>query len=174
MKYIGKTVLVTGGGSDPKSEVVGFGFQIAEDLFVNGANVVIIGRHKERLEDAAQRIGQHEGGTLHYFVCDISDEARVARVFEEIGPVYGLVNNAAINLSRTNTLDTKLDDLRRMIEVNYVGAFICSQSVLRQMVEQGEGSIVNVSSVGGDYPFANMSPYCLMKAGMEMLALSDA
>lgn len=175
MKYAGKTVLITGGGSDPQSNVVGFGFQIAEDLFLSGANVVIVGRHQERLEDAFRRITQDKrGGTLHYFVCDISNEERVAEVFAEIGPVYGLVNNAAINLSRTNTLETRLDDFRKMIEVNYVGAFICSQNALRQMTKHGGGSIVNVSSVGGGYPFANMSPYCSMKAAMEMLALSDA
>jgi NAD(P)-dependent dehydrogenase (short-subunit alcohol dehydrogenase family) len=80
--------------------------------------------------------------------CDVTDEAAVADVFERIGPVDVLVNNAGVSAS-ADVARTTLDDWRTQIDVNATGAFLCTRAVLAGMRERDGGRIVTVASTAG-------------------------
>jgi NAD(P)-dependent dehydrogenase (short-subunit alcohol dehydrogenase family) len=106
-RFSDKVVVVTGGGS-------GIGLQIARDLHAQGASVHILGRNMEKLEKAKGSISP-AGSRFYCHQCDISDHQRVRSVFTSIkvtsGRISGLVNNAAINLSRERYTSHRLPRL---------------------------------------------------------------
>jgi len=177
-RFIGKTVIVTGGGT-------GIGKRVFKDLYDEGASVHILGRRLEKLLEARRAASDptaSDDGRFFCYECDVSDDRRVGEVFDQIkdstGPAYGLVNNAAINPSRNEITETELEDWRATLEVNLTGAFNCSKAAVEQMLEGGKGSIVNISSVGGLKAFRTRTSYNASKFGMigltESLALDYA
>jgi NAD(P)-dependent dehydrogenase (short-subunit alcohol dehydrogenase family) len=83
--------------------------------------------------------------------CDVTDEAAVAAMFEQIQrdqPVDVLVNNAGVS-SSAPLARTSLDDWRAQMDVNATGAFLCTRAVLPSMLERGSGRIVTVASTAG-------------------------
>ena len=81
---------------------------------------------------------------------DVTDEAAVARVFGEIGPVDVLVNNAGIS-SSAPIKRLELDDWRAVMDVNATGAFLCTRAVLPGMLERDRGRIVTVASLASHH-----------------------
>ena len=81
-------------------------------------------------------------------VCDVTDEGQVEALFERLGPIDVLVNNAGIAVSAP-LRRTTLADWRRHLDVNATGAFLCTRAVLGPMLERGRGRIVTVASVAG-------------------------
>jgi NAD(P)-dependent dehydrogenase (short-subunit alcohol dehydrogenase family) len=77
--------------------------------------------------------------------CDVTDEAQVEAVFDRIGPVDVLVNNAGVS-SSADLVRTTLADWRAQIDVNATGAFLCTRAALGAMAERGSGRIVTVAS----------------------------
>ncbi len=170
-RFSGKSVVVTGGGS-------GIGLQIAKDLYSEGAVVHILGRNLEKLERAKKDIASADDSRAFSHSCDISDYERVLEVFSSIeqisGNVYGLVNNAAVNPSRNDIVRTSCQDWMTTLNVNLTGAFNCSKAAIEQMLAAGEGSIVNISSVGGLNPFRTRTSYNTSKFGLIGLTESMA
>jgi NAD(P)-dependent dehydrogenase (short-subunit alcohol dehydrogenase family) len=80
--------------------------------------------------------------------CDVTDEAQVTEVFERIGPVDVLVNNAGVSAS-ADLARTTLDDWRGQVDVNATGAFLCTRAVLPGMRERDRGRVVTVASTAG-------------------------
>jgi NAD(P)-dependent dehydrogenase (short-subunit alcohol dehydrogenase family) len=80
--------------------------------------------------------------------CDVTDERQVADVFDGIGPVDVLVNNAGVSAS-ADVARTTLDDWRAQVDVNATGAFLCTRAVLPGMRERDRGRIVTVASTAG-------------------------
>jgi NAD(P)-dependent dehydrogenase (short-subunit alcohol dehydrogenase family) len=80
--------------------------------------------------------------------CDVTNEDRVAEVFERIGDVDVLVNNAGVSAS-ADLARTTLDDWRAQVGVNATGAFLCTRAVLPGMRERDRGRIVTVASTAG-------------------------
>lgn len=167
-----KIIIVTGGAT-------GIGYAAAKQCYDEGAVVGILGRRVEKLQQAAAEIDSSEGtNRIFYRCCDISKEADVRKTFrnikEEYGLVYGLVNNAGINPSRTDILHTSLEDWLATITTNLTGAFLCSQAALQQMLEFGKGSIVNISSIAGHHALPKRTAYNVSKFGLEGLTESIA
>ncbi|CAN5533452.1 3-oxoacyl-[acyl-carrier-protein] reductase [soil metagenome] len=100
---------------------------------------------------------------------DVSDEAAVREmvvgVMDRFGRIDVLVNNAGL-MAITPAEETTLDDWRRMLEVNLTGPFITSREFGKVMLEQGSGSIVNVSSVAGLLGVADRAAYNASKHGL--------
>jgi NAD(P)-dependent dehydrogenase (short-subunit alcohol dehydrogenase family) len=142
------------------------GGQFASSLVAHGARVVGIDRLSDA--DAQARIDKHEGlreaaagGNLLYFAADVTDRAslettRDAAVSHFGDPIYGLVNNAALDsppdsdARETGPFETyPIENWERVFAVNARGPFLCCQVFGSAMAENGGGSIVNVGSIYG-------------------------
>ena len=110
--------VITGGGS-------GIGEQIAKDLLVNEASVMILGRNVKKLE----KLKKLNPSLLTYFSCDVSDEASVSSAFKEInkkyGKITGLVNSAGVNPSRNKITKTTEKHWDQTININLNSRWVC-------------------------------------------------
>ena len=147
--------LVTGGGR-------GIGEAIARALASQGAAVSVLGRNRERLEAAAERLGP---GTLAV-AADVTDPAQVDAAFERARRAHGaidlLINNAGEAVSAPFAR-TDLALWQRMLEVNVTGAYHCVRAALPAMLDAGFGRIVNVASTAGLTGYAYCTAYCTAK-----------
>ena len=184
MKLEGKVAIVTGSSR-------GIGKAVAIKLAQEGAAVVVAARTEQenRLPGAIYATSHEieaQGGHALPIRCDVRDEesvnSMVQRALEELGRVDILVNNAAIG-TYTSFLETpaKLWDL--VMAVDLRGPFLCTRAVLPAMIQQGWGSIVNISTQGADHVFSSATsrdpseeaaivgqPYGVAKAGLERLS----
>lgn len=127
-----RAVVVTGGGK-------GIGRAIVTRFAVAGDRVVAVGRNRDALEAT-------EAATAE--VCDVTDEDQVTALFERLGPIDVLVNNAGVATSAPLERTT-LDDWRAQWEVNATGAFLCTRAAIGGMMARGDGRIVIVASTAG-------------------------
>lgn len=164
MKLGGKVAIVTGGGS-------GIGEAIARAFAREGARVAVAGRRPEPIQAVADAIGRAGGEALAVAgdVRRVADaEALVRATVDRLGRLDILVNNAGIfRLSDvTTTTEEEWDDI---LDTNLKGAFFCTRFAVAEMLKQGKGKIVNVSSQAGAVGWPGGSVYCASKAGLEGL-----
>lgn len=157
----GKIALVTAGAT-------GIGLGCAQAIVEGGGRVMICARREDTLEQAAAELGENAA----WVACDVTDDASVdAAVAATVERFGGL--NAAVNSAGTGTagplLETATSEFERVVDTNLTGAFRCLRAEARAMVEGGGGSIVNVSSIAGALTHPWMGPYCVSKAGLDML-----
>lgn len=135
-------------------------------------------------ESAAAVVGaiRLAGGTAVAVRGDVADEADAVRLFEtvtaELGPVRALVNNAGSVGQYGPTADLRVDELRRLLDVNVVGAFVCAREAIRHMRTDtggGGGTIVNVSSrasvLGGPHEWV---AYAASKGAIDSMTIGLA
>ncbi|MBF6272982.1 MULTISPECIES: SDR family NAD(P)-dependent oxidoreductase [Nocardia] len=169
----GRTAIVTGGAS-------GIGGAIARRLAADGSPVAVFDVDGAAADLAAQEIGEAGGKAIGVAV-DVSDRAAidtgVQRVRAELGRPSILVNSAGITTSGP-FLDITAQQWARVLAVNLTGTFDCCQAVLPDMVEQGWGRIVNISSSSVHSGAAGMAAYVSSKSGVlgltKVLALEFA
>lgn len=130
-----KQVLITGG-------VRGIGLATARLFAAQGYAVAVCYSSDEESAKKARQEG------FRVVRADVSDEAQVRALFEEIGGVDVLVNNAGLSFVG-QIQDTSLETWNRVFSVNVTGAFLCTKYALPAMLKKGRGCIVNVSSVWG-------------------------
>jgi NADP-dependent 3-hydroxy acid dehydrogenase YdfG len=157
----GKTVAITGASS-------GIGEAIALACANAGASVALAARRAERIEALAERIAA-DGGRALALPTDVGEEeqanAFVGRAAAELGRLDVLVNNAGVMM--LGPIDgAPTDEWREMIHVNVFGVLYCTHAALPIMSAQGEGHIVNVSSVGGRVVGTYSGVYSLTKFGL--------
>ncbi len=155
-----KICIVTGGGR-------GIGRGMAAGLTRHGAQVVLVGRTRETLAEAAAAIG----GDPDIQTADVSKEADVIAlrdaVLARFGRIDVLVNNAGVNAIFKGIERTSLEEWRTIIDVNLTGVFLCCKYLGGAMGTGG--SVINVSSVAGHAGLLRSVPYCASKGGVEML-----
>ena len=141
----GRVAVVTGGGQ-------GIGLASAQALGEAGAKVIVADLLPDRAENAVQELGKL-GIAAAPVALDVTQsdqvDAAAARIEREHGPVAILVNNAGVAKSNVRAEDTSDEHWRFHIEVNLNGLFWCCRAFGRQMLERGQGSIVNVGSMSG-------------------------
>ncbi|MEO3793003.1 SDR family oxidoreductase [Nonomuraea sp. B10E15] len=155
----GKTALVTGGTS-------GIGLATARLLARAGAEVVITGRDVQRGENAVH--AAREDGAVRFVAADMADLDAVAALGRQSGPVDILVNNAAAFPSSL-TVEQSVSGYERIFDTNVRGAYFLVAALVPAMMEKGEGSIVNVTSLAATRAFAGASVYSASKAALAAL-----
>lgn len=159
-----KVILVTGGSQ-------GIGADIVEELYKEGAFVYYTGRSEEKLKIILEKLKMYkDNGNIKYFVCDVTDSKAVEQVVSEIlkerGRIDVLVNNAGITMDNI-LLRMKEDEWDGVINTNLKGVFIVTKAVLKPMIKQKYGKIINISSVVASMGNAGQANYCASKAGIE-------
>ena len=157
----GRITLVTGATR-------GIGEAIAVAAAENGSDVALWGRNEDLLEKTKQRIAGLGRKTEAYRV-DVSKQADVdvamKRVLQDFSKIDGLVNNAGI--TKDNLLLTmKAEEWDQVLQTNLYSVFHCSKAVLRAMMKQRYGKIVNISSIAGITGNPGQTNYSASKAGM--------
>jgi gluconate 5-dehydrogenase len=160
----GRTALVTGAAR-------GIGYAIAEALAAAGARVVLNGRSRASLEEAAARLGA-QGARIDISVFDVTDAAAVIRAVDAIetgiAPLDVLVNNAGIQ--RRAPLDQFDDrDWRALMAINLDGVYYVGKAVARHMIARGRGKIINVGSVQCELARPGIAPYTAAKGAVKNL-----
>ncbi len=158
----GRVAVVTGGAR-------GIGRAIVETLAGLGANVVIADMLIDLAEKSAQEISELTGKKIIAVQVNVTDGKSTAelidKTLQEFGKVDILVNNAGIT---RDTLIMRMDeaDWDAVLNVNLKGVFNCSKAVVRPMMKQRYGRIVNISSVSGQAGQAGQTNYSASKAGV--------
>ncbi len=155
----------------------GIGRAIAEKLAAAGSKIVISDILAEEGEKTAKEIKEKYGVETVFIAANVADsqsaEELVNKAFEAFGRIDTFVNNAGITRD-TLLLRMKEDDFDRVISVNLKGTFNCSQSVLKKMIKQRSGSIINIASVIGLIGNIGQANYAASKAGIIGLTKSIA
>ena len=160
----GKVMLITGASS-------GVGRATARRLGSAGATVLLVARRDELLQEVRDEIAA-AGGSAFVHPCDMGDPDRAgslaADVLAQHGRVDVVVSNAGVSIRRwiSQSYD-RFDDVERTIKVNYLGPVRLLLGLLPSMRERGSGHIVNVSTLGVDYPPLRWSAYIASKAAFE-------
>lgn len=161
-RHAGKVAVVTGGSR-------GIGRAIALMLAAEGAKVLICSRRQEAAETVASEI-RSAGGAGAAVRADIARradvEALITGCVERFGRLDILVNNAAITKDAL-VLRMKDEDWDDVLDVNLKGAFFTTRAVLRPMLKQKSGRIVNISSVVGMLGNPGQANYVAAKAGLD-------
>ena len=166
----GRSGIVTGGGS-------GIGKAIATGLVGAGAEIVIVGRRRERLEQTSQEIRQF-GGPVIPVRADVSKmgdiKNLVDRTVNEFGKIDFLFNNAGA-IRRCPSEDYSEKDWDEVININLKGPFFLAQAVARVMISQKrKGKIINTSSLIAVQGGKRIPAYAASKGGLAQLTKSMA
>src|SRR6185312_5844762 len=158
--------IVTGGAS-------GIGFAIAEKFIKNNITTIIIGRNEEKLNSAKNRLG-----TLCQPVAfDLNKLSAIPEMIKNLIKKYSkidiLINNAGINLKKEFTEVTD-EDFDKIIHTNVQSIFTISREVVKNMIENKNGSIVNISSMASQYGLPKVIAYSASKGAIEAMTRAMA
>lgn len=158
----GRVIIVTGGGR-------GLGRAIAENFVAEGCRVVITGRNQNTLDTTAASMN----GQVMAYAADVSDETQVQALCEAVVQRWGridvLINNAGINPFYKRAEHTSRSEWQQIIDVNLNGVFFACKYAGQIMLDQGAGSIINVTSVAAKVALDRTTAYCAAKAGVERM-----
>ncbi len=161
-----KTVFITGGSQ-------GIGKAIVERLASENYYVIVgYKSNKKKAEAIVNKIKKSNSEAIAIY-CDLSDRKSIKKVFNEIGNIDILINNAGISQPK-KFLDISDKDWSKMLSVNLQGAFICSQEAIPGMIKNKWGRIINIASIGGQWGGVNQVHYASAKAGLIGLTMSLA
>lgn len=165
----GKTAVITGG-------IHGLGMAMAEGLAQAGAELIISNNTLEPLQTAIEYY-KRKGYKATGYVFDVTDEVEAEKQVEAMEKAHGkidiLVNNAGIIL-RVMAVDMKVEDFRKVIDVDLVGVFIMSKLIGKGMIARKSGKIINICSMMSELGRDNVSAYASAKGGLKMLTKSLA
>lgn len=160
MKLEGKWAVITGASA-------GIGAATARALAGLGCNLVLGARRVERLEALREAI---EGVEVRVHALDVTSPESCAAFCAAIERVDLLVNNAGLAKGTDPVAAGKESDWAQMLDTNVLGLLRMTRLLLPRMIEQGEGTIVNVGSVAGLEAYPGGATYCATKAGVRSIS----
>lgn len=164
MEVQGKVFVVTGGGN-------GIGREVVHALLDHGALVAAVDRSEAALRETAD--GAAAGTALSCHVVDITDQTQVDglvdHVVAEHGTVDGVINVAGIVHRFVPVAELRVDEVEKVMAVNYWGTLRVSLAFLPVLVERERAALVNVSSMGGLIPVPGQGAYGASKAAVKSL-----
>jgi len=161
----GKVAIVTGGGR-------GIGRAIAVELADAGADIALVGRQREFLDEVGNEV-EGKGRRAGVYLADLRkvSEIRsfVGNVVSDFGDLHILVNNAGVQLLAPAE-ELSEEDWDATLETNLKAPFFCAQEAAKHFIARGGGGkIVNISSIWADVGFPLFSAYCAAKGGLLLL-----
>ena len=161
----GKVALVTGGSR-------GLGLEMVRAFAQAGADVVITSRKLEACEAAAAEV-RALGRRAFPYACHVGHwselDGLVEAAYGEMGRIDVLVNNAGMSPLASSSADTSEDLFDKIVGVNFKGPFRLTALVGSRMVQDGGGSVINISSTGGIRPQPRFLPYAGAKAALNII-----
>ncbi|HYD59223.1 MAG TPA: SDR family NAD(P)-dependent oxidoreductase [Noviherbaspirillum sp.] len=158
-------VLITGATS-------GFGAEMARKFVQAGHKVIATGRRKERLDGLVAELG----AALLPISMDVSDKASINAALAALPAGWQeidvLVNNAGLALGIEPAHKASLDDWETMIATNCKGLVTMTHAVLPGMVARGRGTVINIGSVAGTYPYPGGNVYGATKAFVDQFTMN--
>ena len=162
MNFESQTAIVTGAGR-------GIGHAIAARLASGGARVACVSRSEENAKRTADELNKARADSARHYAVDVADHAAVqkvgAKILEDFGKIDILVNNAGVTRDGLS-MRMSIEDWDTVINTNLRGAFNFTQSILRSMIKQRSGRILNITSVIGLIGNAGQTNYAASKAGL--------
>ncbi len=162
----GNVALVTGSGR-------GIGRAIALSFAENGANVVVNCYANESQGMGVAKEIEKLGRRSIFVKADVGNTEQVSEMMRQAIKAFGridiLVNNAGVNVEpegRVPIQDFRETDWDRIINVDLKGVFLCSKAAAQQMIKQGGGKIINISSIAGVMPLQRQCAFVAAKAGV--------
>jgi len=155
----------------------GVGEAISHRLASLGAQVLLVARDAERLNQVRNGILQNHGQAT-VLPCDLTDAAAILRLAEQVASDYKrcdiLVNNAAIGGTGQPLYEVRLDDWDQLMDTNLRAPYLMIRSFAPMMIAARSGHIVNISSLAGHNPLPNNAAYAASKWGLNGLTYSVA
>lgn len=165
-----RSVFITGAG--------GLGSFLARGFLANGAKVVLANRSLEKAEKVKTMLKEEGYGQCEAYQMDQTDKRQIQETVDAIVKSHGridiLINTAALCWNE-DTADFQEEGIRRMVEINIVGAMLLTQVVGKNMIEQRAGKIIEIGSIGGleCHSYCSM-PYEATKAAVHQMTKSFA
>lgn len=165
----GKVIIITGASS-------GFGKLTAKRAAEMGGKIVLAARSEEKLKETVAEI-KAAGGEASYIVTDVAKKDDVFAMAKFAVDTYGridvLVNNAGtMPLAFFSEHEQALDKWEQCIDISIKGTIFSISAVYDQMIKQGQGQVINVSSIYANFPVAGAGVYQVAKMGVQYLAES--
>ena len=158
-----RNVIITGGSR-------GLGLAMTCTLSSAGYRVIAVARAlSAELTTASQAAATSGNGAIEFRACDLSDLNQIASLVRalrsDFGPIFGLINNAGLGTSGilANMRDS---DIQRLIELNTVAPILLTKYVLKSMMSQREGRIVNIASIVASTGYSGLAVYSATKASL--------
>lgn len=161
MQIENSTVFITGASR-------GIGLAVCRELINAGARLFLTARSEHELSTACKKLDPN-GGKAFYAVMDVTDSASVKNAVSKALDVFGkidlLINNAGIT-SQQMVVEQDFSFAEKEIQINYLGTFLVTQTLLPSMLERKSGMIINVASTIGKVPAPKQANYCASKAAV--------
>lgn len=162
MKVYDKKIIVTGAGA-------GIGRELVLQLLAKGAHVAALDINGENLEKLKD---ESKSDNLSIHVVDVSNDDSINKFKEEYYKrhqvIDGLINNAGIIQPFINIDKLDMDIINRVMDINFYGPLKLTKMFLPELLNREEGHIVNVSSMGGFFPFPGQTVYGASKAALKL------
>jgi 3-oxoacyl-[acyl-carrier protein] reductase len=158
-----RNVIVTGGSR-------GLGLGIARKLIASGFQVIVIARKQsEDLAAAMHETEQTQPGSLHFVPFDLAAIEAIPSLVKQLrknhGPIYGLVNNAGMSTDGVLAL-TSTQQIEQVVRLNTISPMVLTKHVVRFMMADGGGRIVNIASIIAFTGYSGLSVYAATKASL--------
>ena len=162
-----KTIMITGATS-------GFGEASARLFAKNGWKLILTGRRQQRLNALQNELGGAD--KVHCCCFNVSDRQAVENAFQSLPEPFSnidvLLNNAGLALGLESADEAVLDDWEQMVDTNIKGLMYCTRTVLPKMKQRGQGYIINIGSIAGNWPYPGGNVYCASKAFVKQFSLA--